>query len=306
MNKAYKHIMNEAIKKDSSIHEISRQETKKLQTTLLNMATEIDQVFREHGIRLFLTGGSLLGAVRHKGFIPWDDDMDFGVIREDYEKIKEIFDKELSDKYMMRCPNSNYPGNNRFMKIYKKNTLLKDMEGTSALQPECVAIDIFPYDYVSDHYFKQRIKWINSSILMLIGSCVTDEKFGNKITQEIIYRNSPVSSRMYLKLRNFIGKAFLYREPYKWFDILDKYIKNTEATHYITSAMGRRHYLGEMFLTNDIVPLTEIEFEGNRFYAPYNPRGYLLQNYGSDYMKIPDKCDRESHYIQILEVENAS
>lgn len=70
--------------------------------TFLLMTQEIDMVCKKYGIKMFLVGGSLLGAVRHGGFIPWDDDIDFGMKRCDYQKFIEIFDSELGDRYYLR------------------------------------------------------------------------------------------------------------------------------------------------------------------------------------------------------------
>ena len=104
MNKSFdiKAITLIATKSNFSIRPISEEELKKLQTCLYDMAVDLDERCRKHGIKLFLVGGSLLGAVRHGGFIPWDDDMDLGASREDYEKLKEIFDEEFSDSYELR------------------------------------------------------------------------------------------------------------------------------------------------------------------------------------------------------------
>ena len=97
-----KQILNEAAN-SGSVRPLTDEERKALKQTLLNTAKEIDGVCRKHGIKMFLVGGSLLGAVRHGGFIPWDDDIDFGMTRNDYQKFIEIFDTELGDRYFLRA-----------------------------------------------------------------------------------------------------------------------------------------------------------------------------------------------------------
>ncbi len=74
-------------------------ELKSLQAIELDILKQIDSLCNEHGLKYFLVGGSLLGAARHKGFIPWDDDIDIGMLREDYDKFISIAEKELSDPY---------------------------------------------------------------------------------------------------------------------------------------------------------------------------------------------------------------
>lgn len=150
-----KMILNEAAN-SGFVRPLSDDEREKLKKTLLCMTAEIDAVCRKYDIKMFLVGGSLLGAIRHGGFIPWDDDVDFGMTREDYAKFISIFEQELGENYYLRCPNSLCPNGNRFMQIYKKGTVLETVDGNTPLQPNCVQIDVFPYDAVPDNWIPQK------------------------------------------------------------------------------------------------------------------------------------------------------
>ena len=107
-------ILNQKIK-NQALRQLTGKEKENLKEMLLCITKDIDSVCRKYDIKLFLVGGSLLGAVRHSGFIPWDDDVDFGLTREDYIKLISVFDKELGNNYYLRCPNSKYPNGNRFI-----------------------------------------------------------------------------------------------------------------------------------------------------------------------------------------------
>lgn len=301
MNESFniKSITIRAAKNNHSICPISDEKLKKLQNCLYNMAVELDERCRNHGIKLFLVGGSLLGAVRHGGFIPWDDDMDLGTSREDYEKLKEIFDEEFSDSYELRCPNSPYPNGYRFMQIYKKETVQKTARDPNPFQPECVKMDIFPYDYVPDDPLIRKIKGTYINALMLISSCVMDKKYSD---YKRLIKNAS-SGKLYLRMRVIIGTVFSFLKPQKWFDILDKAVRSKKKTNFVTLAFGRKHYLGETCPKDVYLPLSEIKFNDHIFCAPADSKAYLKNLYGANYMIPPEESKRESHFIVELKID---
>lgn len=294
-----KNILNQSFK-SKNVHLLTEKERNKLKKTLLEITEDINNACDKNNIKLFLVGGSLLGAVRHKGFIPWDDDMDFGLIRKDYIKLREIFDKELGEKYYLRCPNSKYPNGNRFMQIYKKNTILETYEGNTPLQPNCISIDIFPYDYVPENKLIRTIKGLYCNMLMLIGASVCNYYYGNKEYIKLI--NMSISGKILSKIETVIGFVFSYKEPKVWFNKIDRAIQGRHKSNFITSATGRKHYLGEIFPVNVFFPLKKLNFENLQLYAPRNAEQYLKQLYGESYMIPPSKENQESHFIKRIEL----
>lgn len=294
----YKTIVNNAIRNNTHFHEISQEEKEKLKHCLYEMACDLDIRCRKHNLKLFLVGGSLLGAVRHGGFIPWDDDMDFGMSRQDYKKMIEIFDAEFGDQYMLRCPNSPYPNGNRFMQIFKKGTILKTAGAGNPLQPDCIYLDIFPYDYVPENIFARYMKGTLANTLMLIASCVMDTVYSDKSYTKIL-KNS-TEGTWFLRCRNLIGKIFSIQRPEKWFSRVDHVIEYDRKTNLMTSATGRKHYFGEIYPSTVFFPLTQLQFSEHKFYAPGNYCVYLEGLYGMDYMTPPDKSKQESHFIITL------
>lgn len=121
---------------------------RKVQLTQLEIAKEIRRVCEENGIRYYLAAGTFLGAVRHGGFIPWDDDMDIGMLREDYEKFCRIAPEKLKPEYTFQNwytdPNYSLP----FGKVLKRNTLYLEGKKSRQLKENGFYVDIFPVDNV--------------------------------------------------------------------------------------------------------------------------------------------------------------
>ena len=122
---------------------------RKLQLAELQTLLQIDRVCKKHGIPYFLDGGTALGAVRHKGFIPWDDDMDIGMLRPDYERFLEVARAELEPEYELVEPRTNDRLAGMFAKVWKKGTVFETEETRDAGIAQGIFVDIFPYDRLS-------------------------------------------------------------------------------------------------------------------------------------------------------------
>ena len=281
--------------KNSKGHYLDDESIRKLQKCLVTILDEILVVCKKYDIKPMLVGGCLIGYVRHNGrFIPWDDDIDIGMTREDYEKFIEIFDKELSDKFILSVPRKEYDTYQRFMQIYRKETILD--EGNNPLgggHPPYIYIDVFPFDYVSENRIIRTIKGQQVDLLMAVGGFVNTYYHMNEESRQIFKASH--NGKIYYALRMIVGKIFSWRTPKQWYEQIDKTVKNTKRTGYITSALGRGHYFGEMNPTDVILPMKMGKFEGLDIYIPNNTDAFLRNLYG-DYMQIPPVESRERHF----------
>ena len=133
---------------------------KHLQRVLLGMAKDLDKFCRENNIEYYLIGGSAIGAIRHKGFIPWDDDFDIAMTHDNYMRFIELAPQKLNlEKYVVQVGDKDWAL--LFTKIKLKETVCKEVEDNGPSQNDCqgIYIDIFPLDNVSDNPIMAR--WQN-------------------------------------------------------------------------------------------------------------------------------------------------
>ncbi len=140
---------------------INGYDIKAIQKVMVEIMAEIDRVCCENGIHYILDGGTMLGAVRHKGFIPWDDDLDIAMLRDDYEKFIAIANEKLASDYRFECIENTkeYPYN--FGKVRAVHTKYVEEFTKSLNINHGVYIDVFPMDYVDDSNMKKlnHVRW---------------------------------------------------------------------------------------------------------------------------------------------------
>ena len=229
------------------------------QMLMVEILEDVHNLCEKHGLKYFLDGGTLIGAVRHKGFIPWDDDIDIGMPREDYEKFIEIAKKELPDNLFLQTFETD-----KYYDVYpvpckiRYNGTLFFEEGTkeNLRMHNGVYIDIFPYDNLP--------------------------KF------KVIYKIQRTLSYNILKI---ITKMFPSERRRKFFDYLIKW--NDPDSEYM--GYGVDTFWSEyVYKKSDYFDLVKLNFEGREFYAPKNYDSILTQLYG-DYMIMPKEEDRVWH-----------
>ncbi len=249
------------LKYDCPITEIPRATgtLRKIQLANLKITLIFKELCKQNGLKYWLDYGNALGAVRHKGYIPWDDDIDLGMMRDDYEKFIELFSggiPEHDELYLDFCNNGR---NKCFLKVRHK-TLTN------------IAIDIFPYDY----YYKQT---------------TSDEKI--EITKEID-RYMHINSVIFRILQPvYLHSPSLMRK--RLFKIRDKVIlkgnsPKPEEQPSIVYGMDYPHLVNPLLYDYDVIfPLNTINYEGYEFSCPNKMHEFLTQLYG-DYMTLPEDC----------------
>lgn len=254
---------------------------KEIQRVLLMMLDDIDRICRDNGLDYILIGGTAIGCVRHKGFIPWDDDVDVAMTRRNYEKFREIVNAEYSDKYLMTdaIRENNYGKN--IPKLRLKGTVYKTLLKVDPHDNEITA-DIFIIENVDDNTILKYAHGILSLAMGYLLSCrrlADDRGYFKKIYRENDFKKKIAIGRV-------ISFASLSRWA-RWNEIVYSMCKNDKSKN-VTVPTDRRHFLGEIFPRETMCETIDAEFEGRVYRLPKAYDYYLNKRYG-DYMKIPPK-----------------
>jgi lipopolysaccharide cholinephosphotransferase len=248
---------------------------KDVQDVLLKMMKDIDELCKKNNIEYMLTSGTTLGAIRHKGFIPWDDDLDIAMMRDQYNKFIKVLEEQLSDEYVFHCfeKNKKYDVTWPAMKIRKKGTYVK--EANTLLFNKCtdcdgIFIDIFIYDYMS-----------NSTIIDL------PFRLFNTLLMPVIifFENLRINPVILKKL--FKGNAVLYGKLNR----RSKYIGDELTWTYRNPLHPYKYKYDHIF------PIKHVKFESLMLPVQNNTHEYLINHFGETYMTPPPENKRMPKHI---------
>ena len=195
------------------MHELTPEELKALQACFLEIIKDIDRVCQEHGLCYMAAGGTALGSVRHKGFIPWDDDVDILMPREDLNRFVELFEECMGDKYELTTPNSDkYQLESMISAVYKKNTLKAAFLDYNTPFPKGVHIDIFAIESVPRNPIVRGIKGVTAMGLQYIA--VSTLFYHYRSPEKKKFFSQSFAGKFNYGLRCTVGFLFSFR-PYK-------------------------------------------------------------------------------------------
>lgn len=263
--------------------QISNEDLKKIQVYELEMLLEVKRICEKHDIKYSLIGGTLLGAIRHEGFIPWDDDADVGMLRADYEKFREVCKTEMNAEKFYFQDDRNTKGYRwGYGKVRRKNTLfLREYQEHLDFGQE-VFIDIFPLDYAPDSNILRKFH-------MFYCFCIRKALWspvGARIEKSILKKG------IYLFLRK-ISKKTIYSNYYKHIRTRKK--TNTVRINLFPTPKPYGFPISFFEQLEDVV-FEESIFKGTKYYEKY-----LTIKYGN-YMELPPVNERKVHPIVKLKV----
>ena len=260
-----------------------------LQQIEFDILKKLDSICKEYGIHYFLAYGTVLGAVRHKGFIPWDDDIDVIMFREEYEKFcslpADAFQGELFLQTVYTDVEYPFP----FAKLRKNGTAYVEQGMEKIRMHHGIFVDIFPLDYIPQKRTKQFIQRFWAEYLWIFMAKNRIQGGMKRILVNLLNLGCKEDKEKYIeRIRKLEKKIECSKE------------ENSDKLALMTYG-GRARYAKEYFLVNDFDTIY-MEFEGQKFPVMSGYDKLLSISYG-DYMQIPPENKREQHLVYYANYE---
>jgi lipopolysaccharide cholinephosphotransferase len=248
---------------------------RKAQMRMLEILTAFDEICNRNNIPYFLDGGTLLGARRHGGFIPWDDDIDVKILQKDYNRLIKALEKELPPQYKVQTRKTDKNYFFDFAKVRDTKTYYREDQNESHdFKYTGAYIDIFTIEPLFSVYIKRKMDRIRNRFMFRAGS---KNIFGWIFNTSIMGLLYPL----------YFVRKYVVR-------FLRKFIKTDTYYHSPGSIVTQCHKLNEIF------PLKKISFEGKMFNAPKDVDAVLTRFYGKDFMTLPPPEKRAIHASEII------
>lgn len=285
---------------DGDVHMLTQDEVEAVQRVLLAMMDDIDSLCREEGLHYVISGGCALGAVRHGGFLPWDDDIDICMPRQDCDRLRQLLMDRYGEKYYVQEIRSCNGYDLSFMKVRRNGTVFRE-----PLDPEPdragVFIDIFSIEDISDNSLFRAVHHILADGLQFVCSCIRIRR-----KKQILMRlaGDSEAAKRTIKIKAAIGLPFSIIPFHRWLLWTDKALRMYHNNHskYVSIPAGVGHFKGETYPRDWIFPEKRVDFAGRQYYVMNQIEKYLEHMFGEDYMTPPPPDQRGRHAVIAIDL----
>ena len=255
---------------------------RELQLRETELLDEFVRICSKHGLRYCIIAGTLLGAVRHQGFIPWDDDVDVAMPREDYDRFAALCAQELDGRFFYQNSDTDSHYFLTYAKLRRNDTFVYEERFRDSRFHKGVFLDIFPLDFCPKpglvcHFLFNVLAVMN-------------------------YRGQIDSGEAYVPYEELIGKlgytvlrVFSPRGLVRLRRVLVRLSARLSNGQYIASYSGAYGYYRDVYPSERYLQTEPVTFEGKTYLAPSCPDEVLAQIFGEDYMQLPPPEKRTAH-----------
>lgn len=259
----------------------TKENIRRMQLVELGILAEFDRICRNNSISYIIDAGTLLGAVRHGGFIPWDDDIDIRMLRSDYDRFCEICKNELNKDYFLQTYKTDSGYRWGYSRILKNGTVFIRENHEEIKSRNGIFIDIFP----NDNMPTDRVRHGYCTLVSLLCRKMLYSQIGRKHAKNIVYR---------------AGYAFLDLFPKKWahrlLEHLTQKYKNIKTNKVRCFGWGSREET-RGFEKEWLEDTRDIIFENIIVKAPVKANEFLIFSFGTDYMTPPPENKQKPKHI---------
>lgn len=262
---------------------LTDEELKHIQGIVLEMLLEVDRICKKYNITYYLGGGTLLGAVRYKGFIPWDDDVDLIMLRKGYEKFRKVVKKELDKKYFFQDYDTDLNSHYVYPKIRRNDSIYVTEFGKKQDMHQGIFLDIFIHDKTSNSKLGRKAHLLmTKACRAMVAATWSGKQYDRK-------------PKLFYSAVNFVIRK---TEPEFWCRQLRRVLTlyKNKNTAYSFDGTGE-HIDHGFFLYEWLGKPKYMEFCGHMMPVPSDTHNYLVFSYGKDYMTPPPEKDRISNHM---------
>lgn len=255
---------------------------RKLQLAQLLILKKIDKLCIDNGLTYYLVGGTLLGAIRHQGFIPWDDDVDIAMYRDDYNRLQEILKDQYDEVFFLQTPSTDKNYNRQIAKVRLRETYQVEKSLSDIEMNHGIYIDVFPLDYVRK----------NGGIVLFLRGKLIRILFAYNTMRSGKKSTMPLPKQIIKAMTTWIT----YLIPRRFVSFLFDYLctmDNKKECEYTTSFLSGYGWKKQLQPNNVYGKGTKVNFEDYKFNAPAQ-YDELLSSLYNNYMELPPLGKRHS------------
>ena len=264
-----------------------------LQKCLLTILDDIAAVCTAENVRWTLGGGSVLGAIRHRGFIPWDDDLDLNMPRGEWVRFRTAFLARFGEKYAIYEPGSpaDYPLSFPRIRLRGSRVVTREDLLLNDIEPGAF-IDVFLLENTFDNALLRGLHGLGS---LLLGFCYSCRK---QFFERKLLRRWGLNGTAF-RVKRALGFPLAVLSLGRWTRLWDRWNRlcENDASRLVTFPVGRKHFFGELALRTELGESAAGEFEGRKVNIPKGSAAYMTRLYGLDYMTPPPEAARERHVV---------